>query len=198
MTTSGDTTSRRPLVVAVLVCLLLGGMDLFAGGRVWVHFVATTAAGAPLAADATGHQVAAGAYASGFVVLAGVVALPAARGVLRRVIGGLIALAGAGMAFEAVPVARAPAAAVRQRAIDVSGLRPPHLADASPTGWPVLVAVLGGCVVALGMFVILRSAHWPAMGRRYDPVGAGTRRAYRRPETPSPWDQLDRGQDPTI
>jgi hypothetical protein len=65
---------------------------------------------------------------------------------------------------------------------------------ATPTAWPWLAFAGAVLAAAAGASALLRSASWPALGRRYDAPGA--------PQTASDddasrWAALDRGEDPT-
>lgn len=175
---------------------------LIAGGRPWIRFTTVTAAGLRLSAVATGHDVAGTAYAAGFVFLAATVAMPAVRAWLRRLLGILIGLTAAATVATCGSVLAHPARAAAGRAVAVSQLRPPVITAASVMIWPWLAGAAGLIAIALAVLVAVRSAPWPAMGRRYDrapqdrrPPAAGAARS--APEA-SAWDRLDRGEDPTV
>ncbi|HEY5456494.1 MAG TPA: Trp biosynthesis-associated membrane protein, partial [Acidothermaceae bacterium] len=76
---------RRGLGVAVTGCVLSGAVALFAVGRVWLHYTVPRTGLADLRASATGHTTAGAAGTLALVVLAGVVVLPATRGLGRRI-----------------------------------------------------------------------------------------------------------------
>jgi hypothetical protein len=151
--------------------------------------------------------------------LAGAGALLATRGTVRRVLGGLLALAGAALAATAV-LAR-------------TGLDPGR-AGAGAMVWPAACVLGGAMIIAAGLTAARHGHRWPAMGSRYErgrvppppaDVGAGAgplaAAGRNRGETPgeivgagpapaeiaSPvepvdtraaWEALDRGEDPTL
>ncbi len=89
----------------------------------------------------TGSDLAPGAVAAAWAALAGLLAIIATRGVLRAVVGGLIAAAGiAGLA--SIVGRTAPGA---------------------------LLALAGSALlVAAGIATVVLARRWPALGRRYD------------------------------
>jgi uncharacterized membrane protein (TIGR02234 family) len=200
-TAAAGTGGRRLLAYTVGCCLGGAGLALFAVTRVWSVEV-TARAGLPdLRTARTGAAELPWLTALALVALAGAGALLATRGVVRRVLGVLLGLAGIGMS----------AGAVAGRA----GLDP-GAAGAGATFWPVLCAA-GGLAVTLGGWWALRHGHrWPAMGARYErpapaevtptlrgqsraDVPADTSSAVGRPvDTRVAWDALDRGEDPTV
>jgi uncharacterized membrane protein (TIGR02234 family) len=178
---------RRGLGIAVTGCVLGGAVALFAVGRVWLHYTVPRNGLADLRATATGHATAGAAGTLALVVLAGVVVLPATRGLGRRVAGVLIALAGLGIGY--VAVLTIASTTDQLDAPDAS-----TYTDGRATAWPWIALVAGVVAIATGVFAALASGGWPAMGRRYEPGGA----AKQRPATEtSIWDRLDEGDDPT-
>jgi hypothetical protein len=165
-----------------------------------------------LRASTTGAQAQPWLIALALIALAGTGALLATRGVARRLLGGLIAVAGLGVAVAAV---------AGRLGVD------PGAAGAGATAWPI-ACVLGGALVVLAGVGAARHGHeWPAMSSRYErrPVpppgtglsagsqpspaaGPGDERKHEpagddAPAGPDPvdtravWDALDRGEDPT-
>ena len=142
---------------------------------------------ADLHAAATGHAVAGAAATLALVVLAGVVVLPATRGLGRRIAGVAIALAGLGISYLAVLTI-----AFTTDQLDVPEAS--TYADGRATAWPWIAVVAGLLAIATGVFAAVASGAWPAMGRRYESAGS----ARRGPVTEtSMWDRLDEGDDPT-
>jgi hypothetical protein len=146
--------------------------------------------------------------ALGWAGLAGAGALLATRAAARRLVGGLLGLAGAGIGAGAVAA----------------------VAAGGPVGAPAVAAAGGLLVLLAGGLAVVRSGRWPAMGARYErrsPTGAGrsgraaaagaaTESATAGGETPDSagaapgpaagdagrgvaamWAALDRGEDPT-
>ncbi len=99
----------------------------------------------------------------------------------------LIALAGIGIGYLAVLTI-----AFTTDQLDVS--QASTYTEGRATAWPWIALVAGLVALATGVFAAAASAAWPAMGRRYESVGA----AKRGPVTEtSIWDRLDEGDDPT-
>jgi len=178
---------RRGLGIAVTGCVLSGAVALFAVGRVWLRYTMPRTGLADLRASATGHATAGAAGTLALVVLAGVVVLPATRGLGRRLAGALIALAGLGIGYLAVLTI-----AFTTDRLDVPEAS--TYTDGRATAWPWIALVAGVVAVATGVFAAVASRGWPAMGRRYESAGS----AKRGPATEtSIWDRLDEGDDPT-
>jgi len=186
------TSGRRELVIAVVGCAIAGAVVLFAAGREWVRYAVE--GGGHVSAGPSGHDVAAGANALGFVMLAGVVALPATRKWLRRVVGVIVAGAGAGAIALAANVLTHPASAAGSRYVGVFSLSADPSVNVRATAWPWIDVCAGVLALAAGAFALLRSGDWPAMGRRYESGGNAARPAS---DASSMWDRLDHGDDPT-
>lgn len=176
--------NRRSHLAAVLGCLAGAGLTIYAVTRTWSSTVEHRTGLSDLTTVRTGADEQPWLVGLAVVALAGAGALLATRGVVRRVLGGVLMLAGAGIVAGAV-AARA--------GLDAGE------AGAGAVFWPV-ACVIGGAVVAAGGFLAARHGHrWAAMSSRYErrpePVvvninkdGADNRAA---------WDALDRGDDPT-
>ena len=188
-------SGRRELTAAALGCLMASGLVLVAVGRPWVRFTVGTATGLDVRSTATGHDLAGASSALGLVVLAGVVALPATRGVGRVIVGALTLLSGVGIVLATQASAFDPSAAVASRASQVAGLHGAKANEIAATGWPWLVMVGGLLAVVVGVLTMVRSRRWPAMGRRYE---SGYKPVSVRSSETSMWDRLDEGDDPTV
>jgi hypothetical protein len=168
---------RGRLALVVVACAAAAVLALVAAGRPWE--VEVTVRPAPLPELRTGRRggdLRPWLPALGWVGLAGAGALLATRGVARRVVGGLLVLAGLGLAIGGGSA--------------VAG------ADPSPV-WPVLTGLAGLVVTAAGGAAVAGGRHWPAMGARYErPVREPAGGAPDHPE--ALWDALDRGEDPTV
>lgn len=194
--------------VAALAVLLCGGLlCIVASGLTWGEATAATRAVPPV--SVTGGDLLPAAPATGLLALAAVVAVHAARRWGRRLIGGLLVLAGAGTAAWAAATARDLADQVALHAGDAAY----DAASGQPAG-PLLV--VAGCllVAGAGLAVAVRGPGWPGMGARYEratgrsPVDQATadraaadRAAADRVMEARPaaaWDALDRGEDPTV
>ena len=137
------------------------------------------------------------------VGLAGVVAILATSGWLRRGIGALVALAGVGLiwrsaqALAAVSPARARAL-VRDKHphVTLSDRVVPHVSVHQ--GWGILTIACGVIVIAAGAMIAVRGGRWAAMSARYERPGAEPDPARDRLVADRTlWNALDRGEDPT-
>jgi uncharacterized membrane protein (TIGR02234 family) len=202
-TASSTSRTRRLFGRSVLACVAGGGLALFAATRVWSIEVTERPGLSDLRASTTGASHEPWLVGLALVALAGGGALLATRGLARRLLGGLLALAGAGVAAGAI---------VGRSGLDAGA------AGAGAAIWPV-VCVAGAAMIVLGGLAAARQGHlWPAMGSRYDrrtvppspadaaarsrpPATAGLNNdgdpAGDRVDTRAVWDALDRGVDPT-
>jgi len=192
----GRFAGRRGLGAAVVACLLGAGLTLFANSATWVHAeVRDTAAGdkamsAPLDVALGGGDLAPAVSALGLVGLAAAVALLATRGVGRRVVGVLVALAGVGVLVVAARIGFAPEPAVRtaRHVVELVPSGRLQLGEVRGTAAPWVTAVGGLAFVAAGLLAALFGARWPGMGGRYQA------RAHRPMDD---WEAIERGHDPT-
>jgi uncharacterized membrane protein (TIGR02234 family) len=189
----------RAFGLALLLDLLGAGGVLLASVREWQTLRA--ARPAPLrdvVLGVSGRTVDAAPTALAVVALAGVVAVLATRGIARRAVGGVLAVAGVVLAVRAVLAAGAVGdgrarslLAAHRRSVDVTGL---HASVTTHAVWPALTVVGALLIVAGGGLVAWRGAQWQAMSRRYeapDPEQESARTAT------TMWTALDRGHDPT-
>jgi tryptophan-associated transmembrane protein len=197
---------RRSYLFTLMSCLTGAGLALAAVTRTWsLHSTARTGM-SDLRIARTGADLEPWVIGLALVALAGTGALLATRGVVRRLLGGMLALAGAGVLAGAI--------------IGRAGLDPGR----ASLLWPIACA-LGGAIITLGGVTAARDGHrWPSMSTRYErgPVppqrtdaaaeseplaaaglkpGPGTRTpssAHIEPvDHRAAWDALDRGDDPT-
>lgn len=208
MTGSETATARttwRPVAVWLAACAAGAGLVLLAAGRTW----ATAALGPEQGgigagrADLAGGDLVAWLTPAALAALAAPVALLAARGVVRRVIGVVIALFGVAIAAGAWDGTRAPTIAAAAREHITTAVVPSSgfAATVSPL-WPWAAAAGGLVLVAGGVTAAIGAGHWPGMSGRYDRRGGGSR----TPGGPgggaetgerAMWDALDEGIDPT-
>ncbi|WP_225447841.1 TIGR02234 family membrane protein [Streptacidiphilus sp. P02-A3a] len=200
---------RRSLALMLLFAVLGASLALLAAGRTWsrgqVGFQQ-----AVLHVSASGSQTTGLPSALALVGLASAVAVFAVRGFGRRLLGALLALAGAG-AVAVCLTAATSGAALNRRASAAVGLSSATADHVVHTAWPWAGAVGGVLLLLAGVLVITRGRDWPGMSSRYDAparrrvVGPGAVAtagpAGRRPareQTPADvWQALDRGEDPT-
>jgi uncharacterized membrane protein (TIGR02234 family) len=123
-----------------------------------------------------------------------VVASTATKGAGRRIVGGLLALCGAGAAagtWTALSGATV-ADALRDRNVLHGATDLPW--EIVPV-WPAVAATGALLVLAGGVLAILRGGRWAGMSGRYERE-AGKPRA-EAGDDKALWDALDRGDDPT-
>jgi uncharacterized membrane protein (TIGR02234 family) len=186
--------------LALLLDLLGAAGALLVALRRWQTI--TTPRPAPLHDDllrVSGRTIDAAPTALALVALAGVVAVLATRGMVRRVIGGVLALAGVGLIWRAVASAGSVStsrarALVREHhaTVTASGGRP-HVATSEV--WPALTVVCGVLVLGAGALIAWRGHDWQAMSARYERSSSPERDATKA--AASLWSALDRGEDPT-
>ena len=189
-----------PFATALLLDLVGAGGALLVSIQHWQTI--TTPRPAPLRDDVlqlTGRTVDSASTALALVALAGVVAVLATRGVVRRGVGVVVGLAGVGLLWRALAAASAvgPSRArslvtEHHRTVDASRVVPQV---ATHPLWPALSVVCGVLVAVAGALVAWRGHRWQVMSARYDaPTDPDQQRA--RAAT-ALWTALDRGDDPT-
>ncbi|HEU4346993.1 MAG TPA: Trp biosynthesis-associated membrane protein [Actinoplanes sp.] len=187
---------------SVAACLAGAGLAIFGATRVWSVEVTTRPGLSDLREPATGADAQPWLVALSLIALAGAGALVATRGVVRRGLGVVIMLVGAGMMIAAI---------AGRTSVDAG------TAGAGATLWPA-ACVAGGALVALaGLSAARHGQTWPVMGARYErthpTAGPGERAGPGRSLSPGTadgdqvegvagdtravWDALDRGEDPT-
>jgi uncharacterized membrane protein (TIGR02234 family) len=194
--------------LAAAACVAAGaGLMLLAVSRTWVHAVADDPLAGRLAVDATGRQAAPVVAAVALVALAGAVAVLTLRTVGRLVAGLVLVLAAGAAGAAALDVARTPSDALRSVLSDATGRSGGALPVAQHTVWP-WVAVAGALLVLVGApAAVARARRWSGLSTRYDaptrPAG-GTHPHQAVEDTTAgsapadSWEQLSRGEDPTV
>jgi uncharacterized membrane protein (TIGR02234 family) len=205
------------LATASITCLAGAGLALYAATRVWSVQV-TERPGLPeLRTTGTGADAQPWLMALALIALAAPGALLATRGLLRRLLGGLIVVVGGGIAVATIAARLGTDAGA---------------ATGAATLGPI--ACVGGAalIVVAGLDAARHGHRWPTMGARYErrtvppparrpgvasepsaapgpqlPPAAGPARedpdvgpVEGRPtavDTRAVWDALDRGDDPT-
>ncbi|WP_020573494.1 Trp biosynthesis-associated membrane protein [Actinopolymorpha alba] len=187
-------TTRREVFTALGLVLLGAALVLLAASRTWLS-ASSVIPDFPVArVHVSGGEASPLTRALGYVALAGVVALLATRRWGRQLVGGLLALTGAGVVVAGAifwSLDRLIAESALERVMHDPSLSV-YAKDVATTGWPI-VAMIGGLLVAVGgVLALLRGRRWPVMGSRYDAPGV------RRRTDTDPWAALDRGEDPTV
>ncbi|HYH30691.1 MAG TPA: Trp biosynthesis-associated membrane protein [Pseudonocardia sp.] len=186
----------RLLGAACAGLVVCAGLLWSGSATTWYRVIPAGAAPVEL----TGAQVAPWLGGVALLALAGVAGVVATGGVLRRLVGALLGLAGAGVlvfGLRALFVdpfatdARASALPQPPPGVTVDALRhQPTDVTAAP-----LVAVAGAAVLlAVGVLVLVRERRLPRFGARY--AAPAERRAERDPDRAA-WQELDAGRDPT-
>ncbi len=198
---------RRLFAVALLAQLLGAAGALLFATRAWQSAVLHRERPLPpVDLDVTGRTIDALPTALALVALAGVVAVLATGGLVRRIVGALVALAGLGIVVVGVSRGFTELADSRIRSLasshhNVILLGADSSVDVSLHAvWPALTAVCGGLILVAGVLTVAFGANWSAMSRRYqrgkgegEPGGAEPA----APDSVQLWNSLDRGEDPT-
>jgi uncharacterized membrane protein (TIGR02234 family) len=190
----------RPFAVALVLQLIGAAGALLVAAPTWQ--TVTTPRPAPLHADVlhlSGRTVDAAPTALALVALAGVVAVLATRGMVRRAVGAVLALVGAALVWRAIASAGAVSA---DHARDLVVSRHPTVNAAAVVPrvetaavWPALTAACGVLVLLAGALISWRGHRWQVMSARYEaPVDPQQQQAK---AATTLWTALDRGEDPT-
>ncbi|MGQ0630141.1 MAG: Trp biosynthesis-associated membrane protein [Sporichthyaceae bacterium] len=198
------TASRREPLVALGGLLAGVALTTFAASRNWVDGQAV-AGELRVPLQVSGASLAPAVPTLALAALAGLLALVATRGVLRRVAAVLVAACGVGAALTAALKADPGDGELADRAGEAIGTGT-ALAQVDVTGWAWL-AVLGGLSIgAAGLLAAVRVTGWPGMSARYnapEATAAATESAPVRERTTAgdsalqTWRAMDRGEDPT-
>jgi uncharacterized membrane protein (TIGR02234 family) len=193
----------RAFAVALLLDLVGAVGVLLVALRTWQ--VITTPRPSPLhdaVLDVSGRTIDGASFALALVALAGVVAVLATRGLPRRVVGAVLALAGvvliwrSASAAGAVSAGRARALVTeRQRTVVIDSHVVPHVAT-HPV-WAVLSVVGGVVIAASGALIAGRGHRWQVMSARYEAAPPIDVEADAAKSRATLWNALDRGEDPT-
>jgi uncharacterized membrane protein (TIGR02234 family) len=189
-----ERTDGGPARALAVTCVGLAvSAGLLWAGSATVWYRVTTAGAAP--AELTGAQVAPWLGGVALLALAGVAGVVATGGLLRRLVGVLLGLAGVGVlgfalrALMTDPYATTTPPPPPGLTVDELRHQPTEL-TAAP-----LLAVAGGLVLlVVGVFVVVHK-RLPRLGARY--AAPGERRAERDPDRAA-WQELDEGRDPTV
>ncbi|MEO3871655.1 Trp biosynthesis-associated membrane protein [Nonomuraea sp. B12E4] len=187
---SKERRARGELWGWVLGTALGCALVLLAAGRGWVRLLESDAG----AAVPTGGELSPVLTPLALAGLAGVVAVLATKGIGRRVVGGLLALCGAGAAAGTWAAVNAGTVTGWLRDRNVMQGQHDLPWEVVPL-WPAVAAAGAALVIAGGVVAIVRGSRWAGMSARFEraatPAGARPR------DDRSLWEALDRGDDPT-
>lgn len=199
--------ARVEFTAALALDALGAGAALLISTRYWQTVVTPRAR--PFSDDVlplSGRTIDAAPTAFALVALAGVVAVLATRGVVRRALGGLIGLAGAGLVWRSVTALSAVSTSrardlvrLKHQRVSMSNSVVPHVA--THLAWGACSVACGVLVVVGGLLIALRGGRWAVLSARYEPPPAEhdteDARAARQKADAALWGALDRGEDPT-
>ena len=199
---------RRARLLAVLATLLVGALSVISSTQTWLvavlddgaqHELAVTGAAAvPVLTPLSLAVLALGAALS----IVGVV-LRSAFGMLTVAIAALVGFLSGQIAFST------PVSAVASTVTAATGISGAEAVDAlvgsvSATPWPAITFVLAVILCATGLFTLATARGWSRTGRRYESdaataAAAGVEAPASRPfDAIDSWDDLSRGDDPTV
>jgi uncharacterized membrane protein (TIGR02234 family) len=189
---------------AVLLAVLGAGLCLLTAGQVWVRASAQDPVLGVVRVAVPGRTAAPLVPAVALVALAGAVALLLGRAIGRRLVGVILALAGAVASLAVIAVLRDPASAALApltAATGTAGTGRAALgaATASGTGWSVPALVGAALIFAGGGAAVLRARAWGQPSNRYETTAPAPPADPARPaaDPHAAWDALSRGLDPT-
>ena len=207
---------RREFTLVLLVGAAGAGLVVLAARQAWAHAVFTPPR--PLPAQdipVTGQQLVPLASALALAALACLAAVIATRSVLRRAVGVLLAVLGAGTAVAVLAGLRASAILAAARASSLAGPLGGSTTSGAPSGGSVHEIVIAGpgrailagapwraaavagavAIVLVGLATAWRGPRWPVMSARFERSGTTQPRGT---DSASMWESLSRDVDPTV
>lgn len=181
---------KRPLWIVALALLLAAAALWGSSGLTWIDVPFGTKVDGHLTDDLSGSELVSWQVPIALFSLAAVAATLATRGVLRRVLGVLVALVGVWVLVLTFDGA----------AYDVawSGTAPGYEGSAAKperTIWGPVTSAAGGVLLVLGgALLAVRGQRMARMGARYSAPGGKTKASDPDMEL---WDALSDGDDPT-
>ena len=207
---------RRELVLVLLAGAAGAGLVVLAARQAWAHAVFTPPR--PLPAQdipVTGQELVPLASALALAALACLAAVIATRSVLRRAVGVLLAVLGAGTAVAVLASLHTSAVLAAARASALSGPLGGSTTGGTPSGGAVHEIVIAGpgrvimagapwraaavagavAIVLAGLATAWRGPRWPVMSARFE---RSSRARSRGTDSASMWESLSRDVDPTV
>lgn len=189
--------TRRLHAPVVIALLAVGALALYAVTRTWVSAQLSTPG---LPADqviVSGHDAAPVLVALALVVAAGGLAVVAAGGWLRQLIGLVIAAVSvlAAVAAYRVETTGRPLAEALESSPAFVGAMPPAV---DQHAWQTIALLAFVVAAGLGLVVATLSRQWPRMGRRYaSPAAISPADPGDDDDPAAVWKAFDEGRDPT-
>ena len=191
--------ARVQFGLALLALVLGGGGALLISTRTWQTIRTPQDSGRIDVLNVTGRAIDTAPLAFALVALAGVVAVLATQGWVRRTVGALVAISGALLVLRSATAIGAVSASTarslvrsKHTSVTYSSTLPVHVTT-HPV-WGTLSIVCGVIVILAGALIAIRGSRWAAMSARYENPSATQERAV---TDASMWTALDRGEDPT-
>ena len=200
------TTRARLLAVAATV--LAGALGIISSTQTWLTVVLTEGAGQALLVPGAAAIPVLAPLSLAVLALGG--ALSIVGLVLRYVFGTLTVLIAVVLgALTAQIVIAPPVSAVAATVTTATGLTGAEavaeiVATVSRTPWPAITLVAWIVLLAAGMFTLATARRWRGSGRRYEadaaprPSATAPAAASRPHDAIDSWDDLSRGDDPTV
>lgn len=184
---------------AVLVALVSGGAFFAAAAPAWFTVQVSTLLQPETTLAVNGSGAVPALTGVAFVLLAAGASLGIVGSSGRRVVGGLVVLAGVVAGWLTLAAVRSPAAALRRTVAEQTGVGAvPEGVSTSP--WPFVTLAIAVVVVVVGGLHLLGAGTWPAPGsrvRRGDDQPAGATLETVESDPTRAWDALSDGDDPT-
>jgi uncharacterized membrane protein (TIGR02234 family) len=206
MSESAVRSRYRELGAALIAVVIGAALSLLLAGATWQTITASRPRpAADVVTHVSGRDLEPAVIGLAVVALAGAVAVLATRGLAKRLVGALIALAGLGIAWRSA-LALTAVGPDRARSLLNDGLTgagidvnvSPHVAT-HPVA-PVFVLLGGLLIAAGGGLVAARGREWSTLSGRYEAPtkAAQSVRAAAPASDLAVWTALDRGDDPTL
>jgi uncharacterized membrane protein (TIGR02234 family) len=207
---------RREFTLVLLAGAAGAGLVVLAARQAWAQAVFTPPR--PLPAQdipVTGQELVPLASALALAALACLAAVIATRSVVRRAVGVLLAVLGAGTAVAVLASLRTSAVLAAARASALSGPLGGSTTGGTPSGGSAHEIVISGpgrvimagvpwraaavagavAIVLAGLATAWRGPRWPVMSARFERSGSTRPRGA---DSASMWESLSRDVDPTV
>ena len=200
MTTPTGSTSRRGYRGRAALAVIAAALGIFGlASATWFSASVPGAVQGSVEVASSGADAVPALGGVALVLLAAGAALGLVGPSGRRVVGALVALAGAVGGVLAVQVLRAPGEALRDAVAATTGVgHVPAQVATSPVAWLTVALAVG--VVVLGAWHTAGRGAWPTPGARHErPTDPGTASGTASPldDPARTWDALSDGTDPT-